>query len=99
MRDDLGTDWNPFLRAPNSVSRLCSQLNDYITDYSFHLPLLPTIKVSNSRKGIACRRKELWVEDGRLGGESSTAGPFVTITEFERHRPTSPTGDNRNTPR
>jgi hypothetical protein len=25
--------------------------------------------------------------------------PFEMITEFERHRPTSPTGDNRNTPR
>jgi hypothetical protein len=75
MRDDLGTDSNPFLRTPNSDSRLCSQPNDYLTDYSLHhTSLLPTIKDSNSRKGTVRRQKELWVEDSR--GESSAASPF-----------------------
>jgi len=75
MRDDPRTDSNPFLRAPNSVSHLRSQPNDYFTDNSlYHTSLLPTIKVSDSRKGIVRRRKELWAEDSR--GDPSAAGPF-----------------------
>jgi len=60
-----------------SISRLFSQSSNYFTDYSSHSTLLvPTVQVPTSGKCIVHRRKGLWVEDSRLGGEQSPADLF-----------------------